>query len=61
MKIPIEESSVIFSRNGLTGKGKDSEALKSSNYLGKSAGMEVDELPVVESGNSKIRDLFSSL
>ncbi len=57
---------VILSRRNLpespfwlTGKGKDSEALKSSNYLGKSAGMEVDELPVVESGNSKIRDLFS--
>ncbi len=43
----------------LTGKGKDSEALKSSNYLGKSAGIEVDELPVVEKGDSKIRELFS--
>ena len=57
---------VILSRRNLpespfwlTGKGKHSEALKSSNYLGKSAGVNVDELPVVEKGDSKISDLFS--
>jgi putative MFS transporter len=57
---------VILSRRNLpespfwlTTKGRDSEALKSSNDLGKSAGIEVNELPSVEKGTSKIRDLFS--
>jgi putative MFS transporter len=57
---------VILSRRNLpespfwlTGKGRDSEALKSSNYLGKSARVEVNELPSVEKGNSKVKDLFS--
>ncbi|WP_337860346.1 MFS transporter [Ferroplasma sp.] len=43
----------------LTSKGRNSEALKSSNELGKSAGVNVDELPDVEKGTSKVSDLFS--
>ncbi len=57
---------VILSRRNLpespfwlTSKGKYDMAMESSNEVSNSVGIKIDELPSVEKGNSKIKDLFS--
>ncbi len=57
---------VILSRRNLpespfwlAGKGKSQDAIKSSNIVSESIGIKVDEIPDVEKGDSRIRDLFS--
>ncbi len=57
---------VILSRRNLpespfwlSSKGEYDKALISSNMVSDSIGMKIDEVPIVEKGNSKIRDLFS--
>jgi len=57
---------VILSRRNLpespfwlSGKGEYDKALISSNIVSNSIGMKIDEVPSIEKGNSKIKDLFS--